>query len=204
MLEQLDLVVRRGTTVDLPIRVESDTLRYAPISAVAQSAPIRITATAHGCPDGWRAAVMNAKGMTEINATHNPPKRTELRRATVIDADTVEFNTVNAAGFRAYTSGGQVVFYKPLELSMFDAARMDVKSKVGGDTLFSFSTTDGTLELDSATQTLWLRLTDEQSAVLPFSVGVFDIELVTPGGAVTAVCSAESTITVLPEITTST
>lgn len=202
MLKPLSLTIRRGETVDLPIRIESDTLDYATITAIAQSAPASITATAHGIPDGWKAAVMNAKGMTEMNAEYNPPKDSEFKRVTVIDANTVEFNTVNAAGFRAYTSGGQLAFYVPLDLSAYTSATMDIKDRVGGTVLLSLSTVDGTLELDAATKTLWLRLTDEATAAITFDTGVFDIELGDASGDVKAVCSADSVITVLPEVTT--
>ena len=201
---RLALTLTRGETVALPIRVESYTLTYKTITAMTQSGPARITATGHGIPDGWRACVMNAKGMTELNAANNPPKDSELRRVTVVDANTVEFNAVNAAGFRAYTSGGQLVYWAPRDLAGFVSARMDIKDRIGGTVLMSLTTAGltPTMELDAATQTLWLRLTDEATAAITFDSGVFDIELIDAGGEVTKGCSADSTITVLPEVTT--
>lgn len=201
-MNKLTLTVRRGASADIPIRVESDVLSYATITAIAQSAPVRITAASHGIPDGWRAAVMNAKGMTEINAENNPPKDSELRKVTVVDANTVEFNKVNSAGFRAYVSGGQLAFYTPRDLSAYSAARMDVKTKVGGEALASYHTDDGTLELDPVNEALWLRLTAAQTGAFVARSYVFDIELVRPSGAVEAICSADSVFVVLPEVTT--
>lgn len=200
-LQTLDLCVRRGTTVEIPIRLESSTWRYASISAIAQSAPVRITATAHGIPDGWRAAVMNVVGMTELNAEGNPPKDRELRRVHVVDADTVEINDVNAAGFRAYKSGGQLAWYAPQDLSMYEGARMQVRNKVGGTLLAEFTTDGGTLEIDTVNDCLWLKLTEAQSLALTFSSGVFDIEMIRAGGDVDAICANDSTLTVLAEVT---
>lgn len=202
MLKPLPLTIRRGETVNLPIRIESGVLVYATITAIAQSAPVRITATAHGMPDGWKACVMNSRGMTEMNAEYNPPRDNEFERATVVNANTVEFNTINAAGFRAYTSGGQLAYYAPLDLAGYLSARMVVKDREGGTALATFSTTDGTLEIDAANQTLWLRIADDASALLTFDSGVHDIELTDLTGETKAVCSADSVFTVLPEITT--
>lgn len=203
-MQKLDVTIRRGASVDLPIRVESSTWTYKTITGVAQSAPVRITAAEHGLIDGWRAAVMNVKGPTDLNAENNPPKDKELRTVTRVDADTVEFNSVNGAGFKAYVSGGQLAYRAPLGLSAYTSADMVVKTKVGGTELARFSTTDETLELDPTNQALWLRLTDEVTAAFTFDAGVFDIELTDAEGGVTPICSAESTFTVLPEVTTPT
>lgn len=186
----------------LPIRLEAPRLTYVTITGVAQSAPVRITAPGHGLPEGWRAAVMNVAGMSELNAAGNPPQYDEMFPVTRVDADTIEFNEINAAGFRPYLSGGQLVFFAPLDLSGFTQARMKVKNKVGGAELASFSTNDGTLTIDNANGCVWLHLTEAQTLALTFKRGVFDIELVDGAGEVTPVCSAESVFEMLPEVTT--
>ena len=199
-LQKLELCIRRGATVDIPIRVESDVLVYAPISDITQGAPATITAALHGALDGWRGAVAGVKGMTEINASRIPPKETEFRRMTVADTNTVSFNTLITADFRPYQSGGYLVYYLPLDLSVFNDARMEVKDKVGGTQLAFFSVTGGELEIDQATRSLWLRLPAAED--LDFDSGVFDIELVRTNGDIVPLCSAQSTLTVSPEITT--
>lgn len=45
---------------------------------------------------------MNAKGLVDLNAENSPPKDAELRKITRIDANTVEINDINAAGFKAH------------------------------------------------------------------------------------------------------
>lgn len=204
-MQALNITIRRGETVNLPIRVESDTVVYKSISAVQQSAPARLTVTGHGLTTGWRAGVMNVKGMTELNAvlgSDNLPKESELRRVTVVDPNTVEFNAVNAAGFKAYVSGGQLVYYAPRDLSLYLSARMQVKNKVGGTVLLQLTSVANELQIDTVNNALWLRLTDEATALLTFTRGVFDIELLDGAGNVFPLCSADSVLTILPEVTT--
>lgn len=201
VLQKLNLTIRRGATNVIPIRIESDTWRYANITAVAQSAPWRITALDHGIPDQWRAAVMNLSLAGDFAAQNNPPKDADLRKVAVVDTDTVEFNDINGAAFRAYTSGGQLAWREPLDLTPYNGARMDVRDKVGGTLLASFVLGAG-LSLDTATPAGWFEPTVEQSLLLPAKTYVFDIELLRTGGGVDPICSAESTLTVLPEITT--
>jgi len=202
-MNKLTISIRRGSTVALPIRVESSVLSYAQITTIANTAPVRITATAHGLPDGWRAAVMNAKGITQLNAAWNPPKDSELRTIVVVDADMVEINDYNAAGLKAHTAGtGQLAYYAPHDLMPYEGARMNVKAKVGGEPLAIYTTTDGTLELDNATKAVWLKLSDTETMLLAAKNYVFDIELLRTGGGVEAICTADSVLTVLPEVTT--
>lgn len=210
-MQKLSLTIRRGDTVDLPIRVESGVLSYAAISTISRSSPVSIGATAHGIPDGWRAAVMNAVNLVELNAENNPPLDHEFRDITRVDANTVEINEINAAGFRRAHAAdtGQLAFYLPVDLSLYVGARMECKDKVGGTRLALFATadtvtdpTDGDLELDTVLTTLWLHLTEAQSIALSFKSCVFDIELIRANGDTRGICAADSELTVLPEITT--
>src|SRR5574337_1206347 len=135
-MKEKDLTIKKGTTFSLPVRWPDETLTYKIITAITRSGPVRITAADHGCPDGWEAAVMNAGGMREINAEGNPPEDSEWRIATAVDANTVEFNAVNAAGFRPYTSGGQLVFYAPKSLAGC-SVRCQFKDAPGGTVLYT-------------------------------------------------------------------
>lgn len=200
-LIKLDLCIRKGDTVRIPLRIETDLMTWAPITAITQTAPVQITAVAHGLPEEWKAAVVGVRGMKEINAD-SLELSSAFKRATVVDVDTVEFNHIDASVFKPYVSGGHLVYYTPLDLTIYTEARMEVKDKVGGTQLAMFSTDDTTLELDNVNRTLWINMPATDSAALDFTQGVFDIELITGGGDVRAICSAESTLKVLPEVTT--
>lgn len=204
MLTKLSLTVRRGASADIPIRLEADQLVYAPITAIANSAPVLITAPAHGCPDGWRALVQAAGGMVEINTPWDGVQDDRFRRVTLVDGDNVEFNDVNAAGLGTYTSGGYLVYRQPLDLSQFIEARMDVKGSVNGPVLATYRHTSGGLLMDSSAAALNLVLSPTATLSLSAAKRYFDIELIRSDGSVLAACAATSTLTVLPEITTST
>ncbi|HEX7720283.1 MAG TPA: hypothetical protein VF389_10790, partial [Woeseiaceae bacterium] len=125
---------------------------------------------------------------------------TDLRTITVVDANTIEINAINAAAMPAYVSGGHLQIRPPLDLSQFVSARMQINSASGE--LLAYYTTDNALEIDQSTSALWLRLTAAQSRDLEFDYGLFDIELLTSDGRVINIAAPDSTITVVAEQTT--
>lgn len=218
-MQKLSIKIKRGATVAQPFRVESGVLGYAAITTISRTAPVAIEATAHGIPDNWRAAVMNAVGLTEMNtengAEGKPPKDSEMHIVTVVDANNITMNAVNAAGFRrAHTAGtGHLAYYTPVDLSVYTGAIMEVKNKVDGTRLALFATpgtlsaplvdiVDGALEIDDANDAVWLRMTDEESELLDFKRGVFDIKLLRSSGEFDFICTSDSTIEVEYEVTT--
>ena len=200
-LQKLTLTIRKGSAEDIPIRLESEAWSYANISAVAQTAPLRITASAVP-PDGWRAAIMNVKAVGDFAAQSNPPKDSDLRSVAVVDPTTVEFNAINGAAFRAHTSGGQLAWRTPLDLNLYVGARMNVRENVGGPLVANWTTDTNELEIDVANRVLWLRLDDSATELLTAKNKVFDIELIRTGGNADRVCAHDSTLIVLDETTT--
>ena len=201
-LQKLTLTIRKGSAENIPIRLEQSGWSYASISAVLQTAPLRVTAPGHGIPDGWRAAIMNVKAVGDFGAANNPPKDNELHTVTVIDADTVEFNAINGAAFRAHTGGGQLAWHTPVDLNLYVGARMNVRDKVGGVLVANWTTDTNELERDVANDTLWLRLDDLVTETMTAKNKVFDIELIRTGGDADRVCAYDSTLVVLDETTT--
>lgn len=202
-LPKLLVSVRKGADADIALRLETSILKFSAISAMTQSAPLRVTATGHGLLDQWHAAIIDAQGMTELNAVEsNAIRDSEFHQISVVDANTVEFNGISSAGFRPYTSGGYLAYYEPMDLSGYTSARMDIKRRVGGDVELALNTANGTLEIEAATHSVWIRLDDTDLASLPAREYVFDIELIS-ATAVDAICSAESVFEALPEVTTS-
>ena len=202
-LPQLLVSVRKGADADIALRLETSILKFSAISSMTQSAPLRVTSTGHGLLDQWHAAIVDAQGMTELNAVEsNAIRDSEFHQISVVDANTVAFNGISSAGFRPYTSGGYLAYYAPLDLSGYTSARMDIKRRVGGDVELALNTANGTLQIDAATHSIWIRLDDTHLDALPAREYVFDIELVS-ATTVDAICSADSVFAVLPEVTTS-
>jgi hypothetical protein len=125
-----------------------------PISAISQSAPAVVTATAHGCPDGWQAAVVSAKGMTQINATRYPPSGDDWDQVSVIDANNVALVDTNSADATAYTSGGFLVYSTPgLQAGMTATMTFYDPSNVTGAPLLTLTSASG-ITLDFSGKTI--------------------------------------------------
>jgi hypothetical protein len=185
-MKKLDLTIRQGSTFKLPVLWETSTLVYKPVSAVARSAPVLVTTSeSHGAPDGWLCALMNVKGMTELNAQNNPPKDSEFKPITFVDAVNLEFNTVNAAGYKPYVSGGQLVYYMPGDLLAITAVRMQIRNKVGGTVLAEFTLLGGDFALDLTRRRIVLTIPAADTAAFTFKSGVYDLEVEDDSGVVT-------------------
>lgn len=194
-----DLVLRQGKTFRRVLRWESAPIVYRPITAITRTAPARLNVPTHGAPDGWRVAVTAVKGMVQINADSTPPKAKDYQRATVVDANTVELNAINAAEFTAYSSGGYLQYNTPTDLAGM-TARMTIKDKVGGLTLESLTTANGKIVLDNVKKTINLVLTAVTTAAYMWKNGVYELELVSANGDVYTLISGG--VTVKKEVTT--
>lgn len=203
-LPKLKLSARLGASTDIPLRLQTGTLRFVDITAMSKSAPLRVTAPSHGMLDYWIAAIVDAKGMVEMNAEDsNNIRASEFNRTTLIDLDTVDFDGISSLSFNTYKSGGALVFHEPMDLSGYNSARMNLKTVIGGDVELDANTGNGLLEIDPLTSTLWIHLTDTDLVTLGARDYVFDIELIS-SSAIDAICSSDSIFSILPEVTTTT
>lgn len=200
-----NLTILQGKTFSRVVRWEALPFVYKAITAITKAAPAVVTSPAHGAPDGWRVAVVSAKGMTEINAS-NPPKDREFKKATRVDADTISLNDVNASEYSTYESGGYVQYYTPVDLAGF-TARMQIKDKVGGTVLASSDVDDLplniiTIAIDNTLKTITVTISATNTAAIVWKKGVYDLEMISAGGEVTALLSGE--VEVVFEVTTAT
>lgn len=196
----LDLAIRQGSTFTQVLRWETEPFLTAAITAIDPIASVRLhTEAAHGIPNGWRVAVVGS-GVSQLDAKKNPPVDKDMRRATVIDADTIEFNGLSAVDFDAYDSGGFLMWYTPQDLAGY-IARMKVKDKPGGEEYLELTTENGAIALDNVAKEIKLTLTPAVTELITsWKKAVYDLELESPTGIVTALF--EGAITVSPEITT--
>lgn len=195
-----NFTILQGKTFSQVIRWETKPIVYKAITAITKAAPARITATAHGIPDGWRVAIVSAKGMTQINAKNTPPKDSDFTPSTFVDANTIELNSVNAADYTAYTSGGYVQYNTPKSLTGF-TARMAIKDRVGGTVLLALdSTVNNRIAIDQTTFTITLTVSATDTAAITWTDGVYDLEMVDPAGVVSQLLSGA--IKVVKEVTT--
>ena len=193
------LSIKRGERFSRSLRIETLPYVYVPITAVTQSAPVRITAPGHGLLDGQRAAIVSVRGMSELNARSMPPKIEEYRQATVIDADTIEINTINASGFKPYKGDGYLSFNTPVDMTAM-TARMSIKDKVGGTELLRLDTTNGGLTIDPDVCAITMTISAEQTELMAWKRGVYDLEIVDSLGAVHMLLAGKVKVT--DEVTT--
>lgn len=194
-----DIVIQQGKTFNQVVRWESTPIVYKAISAITQAAPVQITATAHGVPAGWRVAVVSVKGMLQINAKNPTPRPSDYHPATVVSANAITLNDVNSADYTAYQSGGYLQYNTPVDMAGF-TGRMTIKDKVGGTVLETLTTANGKIVLDNTAKTITILLDAVTTAAYPWTVGVYDLEMVSAGGVVTAILSGR--VTVAKEVTT--
>jgi hypothetical protein len=199
MATELDLTIDKGKDFLHVVRWESAPIIYSAITAITKAAPVVITSTAHGIPNGWRAAIVSVKGMTQINAKNSPLKTSDYNKIDVLTSNTVSVNTINSADFTAYTSGGYLQYNTPVDLAGF-TARMSVKDKVGGTEILRLDTTNSCIAISTVNYTITLTVTAAITAAITASLGVYDLELVSASGTVTALHSG--VVTFNNEITT--
>lgn len=197
--KQKDLEIRQGSTFEEVVYWETEPVIYKAITAISQTAPARLTVVGHGLVNNWRVAIVSVKGMTGINAQNSPPKEKDYIEATVIDVDTIELNSVNAADFKAYTNGGYIQYNTPKSLAGF-IARMSCKDKVGGAEFLRLDTTNSGIAIDNAAKTITIRVTASASALLAKRKGVYDLELESPSGVVTPLLAGAMSVS--SEVTT--
>jgi len=194
-----NLTIIQGKTFEQFVRWESEPFLFTPILGISNTAPVRITTGVHGIPDGWRVAVVDAGGLTELNAANNPPKASDFRKATVPDTTHIEFNPLSAVEFGTWTAGGYLQWYTPHDLAGY-TARLAVKNKAGGTVQLSLTTENAGIVIDASAKTIKLFQSATDTAAMTWKSGVYDLELVSPTGVVTALLTGSVSVT--PEITT--
>lgn len=192
-----DFTVRQGETFQRVVRWEIPPFIYKAIQSITQAAPVEIVSATHGLVNGWRTAVVSVKGMTEINAKNNPLRATDFNKATVVNANTVQLNKVNAADFSEYESGGYLQYYTPAPLAGY-SARMTIKDRVGGTVLLALVSPTH-IVIDDAAKTITVTISATDTAAFAPGRYVYDFEMVN-GAVVTPILNGE--IEVTAEVTT--
>lgn len=189
-----ELVIQRGNSFRLNVRWQQERWGYRTITAIAQSAPVRLTVPQHGIPAGWPAAITGVKGMSALNADDVPPKERAFRPVDVLDADTLELNHIDATGFTPYSSGGQVCFYLPVELDGY-RAQMTIISGCGEALPLLQLTSEGNgIEIDPQQAVIRLLLTPDMTATLSHKTANYFLNLISPAGDVDTVMAGRIVI----------
>lgn len=196
MATEHDISIRRGSSRRIVVRWETEPYLFAAISSITRAAPAVLnTQQPHGLPDGWNVAVIDAQGMTQLNAKSNPPKPGDFRRARVRSTTQIEFNETSSALFGAHRGNtGFLQWLTPHELLDYEA-RMDIKDRVGGTILMTLTSDNSRILVSDSEKTITLVFQPADTNDVPWSTGVYDLEMVAPGGFVTPILSGSFELT---------
>lgn len=199
----VDLFCRIGATFSEVFRWASLPIVYKAITAIPSTAPATLTVAAHGAPNGWPVAVSGVNGMTQINANFTPPATSDYHAATVIDTNTIALNDVNPNTFSAYTSGGVLQYYSPINLTGM-SAKLSIFSPANTTpaALVLNSPQSGSasgIALDTSAQTITVNINATDTAAIAFSSGVYELALTDSSGNVTILATGAFNIVAATE-----
>ena len=182
------LYIVQGSTFIQPIRWGIEPIIYLPIEAIVSLTPLRVQCTGHNIPQGWRAELVSISGMDGLNST-GKNLATDYHYATVVDANTLEFNDIIGTNYSAYKSGGFVKCWTPMSLDDHEAV-LTIWDKVNGTELLTLTSTDGDITIDVAGYRITVEMTAAATAALTWKKGVFGLDMIhTPTGKSTKIAS---------------
>lgn len=188
---KINFKIYQGSTFQEILRWESSEKVYAPITMIAKSAPMQITAVSHGVPVGWRVRVTGAQGMKEVNMT-------DPVIATAVTSDTVTINSINSLNYSTYTGGGVLEYNKPVDLAGL-TARMQIRAKLEDTTVIKELTTEnGGIGINNTSKTITLNISAVDTAAFSFQTAVYSLELV---NGETVIPFAGGTFSLIKEVT---
>lgn len=185
-----NLVLQAGATNTIAILWEdADHLLYKAVTAVASLIPLRLTVPGHGIPDGWNVGFTGFSG-SNLNAKSLPPRPADMREATVVDANTIEFNNLALTSAPGITSA-KLVMYAPRDLTGY-VARMQIRASADSSAvLLSLASPSGGIVVDAANYKTTVTLEPGDTENAQWFNGVYDVELVSISGEVTRVLQGE-------------
>ena len=191
---KLNYKIYQGSTFQETYRWESETKVYAPISAIAKSAPCVITtAQPHQLPVGWRFKVAGG-GMKELYPTSDT-----YHIATTTTSTSVTVNQVNSLAYTAYTSGGVIEYNQPVDLANY-SARMQIRETVDSPTvIYEATSAMGQIALNNTSKTITITILGNVTQTFNFSTAVYSVELFDSANNVLSFLVGN--LTLVPEVT---
>lgn len=184
---RLPLRIRQGTTLNETLRLMQPTRVYKSITSIIAGAPVRVVVPGHGLAGTWPVWFSGVLGLPALNrdiASARP------HRATVIDADTLEINAIDATDTRP--SGGRLVYSPPVDLTGV-RARLQVRASVEAPAVLLELSTDDGITIDGP-GLVRRHLSAERTAAQRWSRGVYDLELTFPDGTVSRWIEGEALV----------
>lgn len=182
-----DITIKQGSTFSLTFKYGQPQFAVKAITGVTKSGQAVVTAPAHGLTIDWPVWVVGVSGMDQLNHKSDALRDAcAAYHAYYVDASNLRLD-VDTTRFGVYTSGGEVLYHPPVNLTGF-TARMQVRETIESTTtLVSLTTENGGVTLGGTAGTIDITITATATALLDFDSAVYDLEVVSAGGVVTPV-----------------
>jgi len=191
--------IKQGATFNPTLKYSQPQLVVKAITGITKSGQAVVTVAAHGLTIDWPVWIVGVTGMTQIN--HRSEDLQVAGKAYYgyyVSSSSIRLN-VDSSRFSAYTSGGELLYHPPVDLTSF-TARMQIRSDIDAtDTLVSLTNENGGITLGAAAGTIALLISATATAALDFTSAVYDLEVVSAAGVVTRLLSGA--VTLVPEVT---
>lgn len=175
----LPLRLIRGATYRDTRRLMQPPKEFRPLTGISATAPVQLTVPGHRLAGDWLAWVVGTTGLPDLN--REPPRQLP-HRVDVIDADTLEINSLNGAGFKPAAGAGQLIYQPPLDLAGA-TARMTFRShEEGGADLLVLATGNGITA--TAPGTLTVEIAADVTAEIAWSSAWYHLDITFPDGTV--------------------
>lgn len=185
---RINFSIYQGTTFSEELRWESSYKTYIPITDATKSAPLVVTAPAHGVPLLWRVKFTNILGMTELN------NNDEYHQVSSITTNTVTINEINSLGFKTYTSGGILEYNTPINMTGY-TGRMQIRESIDStEVIQELSTTNNQIVINNTNKTITLSIPAAVTSTFTFTTAVYGLNLTSAGGQVIPFCTGIITL----------
>lgn len=194
-----DFTIQQGSTFSPVLKYSQPQFTVKAITAITRSGQAVVTAAGHGLTIDWPVWIVGAVGMEQINhRSTDLPLANKAYFAYFVDANSLRLN-LDTTRFNAYTSGGELLYHPPVDLTGF-TARMQIRETVDSATILATLTTEnGGITLGGTAGTVTLLLSATATAAFTFGSAVYDLEIISAGGIVTPLLSGA--VTLVKEVT---
>lgn len=181
-----DITIKQGSTFSLTLKYGQPQFTVKAITGVTKSGQAVVTAPTHGLTIDWPVWVVGVAGMDQLNHRSD-----ELRNACAayyayyVDGNSLRLD-VDTTRFGVYTSGGEVLYHPPVNLTGF-TARMQIRETIESTTTLVSLTEASGITLGGTAGTIGITIAATATALLDFDSAVYDLEVVSAGGIVTPV-----------------
>lgn len=185
MADKYNFTIPQGSTFDPQVFWNSSNLVVKPIAGISNSIRPTIQVAGHGIPLGieWPAYIRGVKGMVGINNKPEDigdPEKFKMLMAKDLDSLILYEDTTD---YPLFTSGGELAYYPPIDISTGYTARMQIKKKVTDATPLFEITSDpvsgSRIIIDGVRGMLTLYMEATDTAGFTFKEGVYDLEIAT-------------------------